>query len=139
MTIPDPMKAVRTAALADAEVIAQVGTRLFIPELPRTEAASMPRKCIVLSPSGGPGNDSVQPLGYTRFDARCYGASHVDAYAVYQAFREWAREQAQARAGGALIYHVTIESGPIYTREPDVDWPMVLGVYQVMASELAAA
>lgn len=138
MTIPDPMKAIRAAALADVEVAAQVGARVYVPELPRADAAAMPRKALVLSPSGGAGNTSPAPIGDTRFDAKCYGATHLEAAAVYYAFREFARELAQSRVGGALVYALSIETGPIQTREPEVDWPMVLGVFMVTASELAA-
>jgi hypothetical protein len=139
VTIPDPMKAIRAAALADADVAAQVAARVYVPELPRGDAGAMPRKCIVLTPSGGPGNGSTAPIGDTRFDAKCYGATALEAAQVYYAFREFARELAQTRAGGALIYAVSIETGPTHTREPEVDWPMVLGVFRVTASELVAA
>ncbi len=44
--------ALRVFLLADVGVNTLVGTRVFVVELPRSEAALMPRQCVVIRPSG---------------------------------------------------------------------------------------
>ena len=51
--ITDQVAAIIAILKADTDTATEVGTRVFGDELPRDEADSMPRKCIVIAPTGG--------------------------------------------------------------------------------------
>ena len=53
MAEADPIAAVRSILLADSGVTGQVSTRVYGDELPGSQNQQMPRKCVVLSYSGG--------------------------------------------------------------------------------------
>jgi hypothetical protein len=136
---PDPLIALRTLLIADAEVAALAGTRVYVPELPSNQAASMPRNAVVLSESGGPGYTGMARIGQTRIDVRAYGADFVEAWRVHASVHEVLKQLTRSLVGEAVIYTVTVQGGPLRLREAEVDWPLILRSYQVTAAELAAA
>jgi len=142
MPIPDPLVAVRSYLVANAGVSALAGTRVFVAELPSAEADSMPRGAVVLSAAGGaqsgPGARSHVEAGTTRIDVRCYGSSHVEASALHYAVLTALKAIGRTFVDGTLLHSCVVEGGPFSLREPDVDWPLVLSTYSLLAAEVAA-
>lgn len=114
--------------------------RVFGLELPKSEAANMPRNAVVLSLSGGIGpfgaRDDLQ-LAYTRIDGFCYGTTGLNALLVQAALHDAMKAISNTVAGTALLRSATIESGPRYFRDQDTDWPVMIETYLLMVSECA--
>lgn len=140
MAMPDPLVAVITLMKADAGIIAQVGTRVFGEELPRSEVPNMPRKAVSLHSNGGRyGNDDLKVSPY-RINTHCYGATVYESkqvdLAVYEFFKNLKR-RGIAAGGGILLANA--ETGPFTLRDPDTTWPYVLTTYRCLVTETTNA
>jgi len=118
-----------------------VGARVFGVELPEAEAASMPRPCVVLKPSGG---DSFAGRGThrhetQRLDAFSYGETIFEAYKVSVAVYDALALLTRNRTGSTLIHWVNPAGGWTSNRDPDADWPMVFQSFQAFFALEAAA
>ncbi len=137
----DIISALRLVLLADETLNALVGARVFGVELPPAEAASMPRQCVVLKPSGGP---AFQPgsyieHAYQRIDAFSYGETPFEADAVRDAVHTALRQLRRGVTGGTLIHWVQSAGGWASQRDADADWPMAFQSFQAFfALETAA-
>ena len=145
MPIPDPLAAVVSYLLADAEVQVQVGLNVFGSEIPPLTdlTFTMPGKCMVIAYAGGtaigPGARSKVPLGLYRMDVKAYGATPFEASAVYLAAMDRLVRtlERSVERGNTLIHNAVVAGGPIGLRDGDLDWPMVSSTYEIMISEVA--
>ncbi len=133
--------ALRTFLLADAGVAALVGTRVFVTELPPAEAASMPRQCIVINPSGGP---TFQPgsyidHAYQTLDVFSYGETPFEADEVRDAVTDALRLLRRDLTGTTLIHWVQPAGGWASNRDTEVDWPYEFQSFQAFYALDAAA
>ena len=133
-----------TAALvtflkADAGVLALVGTRVFGVELPGAEASEMPRKTVVLSPSGGVSlaAGSYIPHDTQRVDAFSYGETLIEADKVRRAVFDAFRVRRRGVTGNTLIHW--IESAGGWVSQRDLKWPRALQSFQIYHALAAAA
>ncbi|MEK7765273.1 MAG: DUF3168 domain-containing protein [bacterium] len=135
--IADAMGALVALLKADAGLALLVAERVYAGELPRGEVDRMPRKAIVLQPSGGlgPGADYLD-VGPQRFDLFAYGETPFEADRVRrQAYEVLKRMRRQARAN-TLLYHVTPAGGLLSLRDPDTDWPVAFQSFSVLYAEV---
>jgi hypothetical protein len=133
--------ALRLFLLDDAGVAALVEDRVFVIELPASQAASMPRKCIVIRPSGGA---SFQPGGYTdhawqTLDLFSYGETPFEADLVRDAVNDAFRAMRRNKTATTLIHWVSPAGGWASNRDPDADWPMGFQSFQAFYALDAAA
>lgn len=149
----DDLAALVAYLRTDAQIIALCGTRVFADELPSEEAALMPRAAIVVNDAGlGSGggalgmlNASNIPVNQTTKDLRCYGATFEEARKVWGVAAGALKELGQV--GGrrvitladpgstrVMLYSAT-PGAPATTREPEVDWPLTFGTFNLMAAE----
>ena len=133
--------ALRVFLLADAGVSALVGARVFAVELPKAEAALMPRQCIVIKPSGGPSFEpgSYIPHEYQTLDVFSYGETPFEADGVRDAVNNSFRLLRRGRTGETLIHWVQPAGGWASNRDPDADWPYGFQSYQAFYALDAAA
>ncbi len=140
---PDAVAALVAYLRADAEVAGLVMGRVCGAELPPQEAAQMPRKAVVVAASGGssigPGARSYLPVGLMQVDVRCYGETQYEAMRVFRAVHGALKRLGRRPQGEALLHAAYEGAGPLQTREPDVGWPMVLAVWQLLVAEMAIA
>lgn len=138
--MPDPVKALMLLLLADADVAALVGSRVFGGELPEAEAVSMPRSCLVVREAGG-GLLGTGWQQYTdvRFDVFAYGATPRDASILWRAVHRRMKTFARARYGSTLLHWAKPDAGPLPLRDPDTEAPYVFTSWQVLLAEVAAA
>lgn len=129
----DPVAALCAALKADGAVALQVVDRVFGGELPMGEAASMPRKALVLKPSGGPSltNGSNAPHDTQRIDVFAYGATPAEAAALMGDVSLCLLWIQRAVWADTLIHWVNSAGGFMSGREPDTDWPRVFKSFQV--------
>ena len=142
MAIPNPIVALVTFFKADSALSALVGTRVFGAELPNTETESMPRAVVVISPAGsppGPGANSNLSFMSLRLDMKCYGTTPLTAWSVYLAVRDALKGLEGSVKDTVLLYDASIEGGPIQLRDADLEWPLVLGTFNLRVSETAVA
>ncbi len=136
--VADHLTALATILKADATLAALVGIRVFGGDLPREEAPSMARKCLVVKSAGNPGGlgsaDDVRVVEI-RYDVISYGETPWEAdrvrRAAYTVFKELAR-----KTQSSIVFHRALHSGgPIQARDQDTDWPFVLDSWDVLAAE----
>lgn len=137
MTVPNVVGALVAALLTDADVLALSGGRVFGGELPETEAASMPRAAVVLTPSGGLPSYGVDYLGRTRLDVRCYGGTQREGFLLDQAVHAYLKHNLRKSSVNTLVHAVSPESGPFLLRDADAKWPLTFRTYIVLAAEVA--
>lgn len=138
--VADPIKGLTTFLKADATIAALVAARVFGEELPKSETASMPRKCIVVEPSG-PGSlgGGYQEYGDLRVDLRCYGETPYEARRLQRAAYGALKALRRKVHSGVLLHWAIRSGGPIGLRDPDTDWPFVFESYQVLVAEVEVA
>ncbi len=137
--IADINAAVIVILKADADVITEVGPRVFGDELPRNETDDMPRKAIVVAAGGGTSPSyasATVPIEAKRIDVFCYGETLFEAEsvrrAVFGAFRAIISRTVSANV---LINSIRPAGGAIAGRDPDGDWPIKWNSWQVEAAE----
>lgn len=145
----DELAAVRLYLLSIPEVTALVGTRVFADELPGSLADEMPLAAIVINDAGlGSGggalnmsNNSYMPVTNSTKDLRCYGQTFAQARRVWGvaagALKDLGlhgREEIDVDGVGVLLYSAT-PAAPATMREPQVDWPLTFGTFNLLAAE----
>lgn len=140
--------------LESPAVSMQVDTRVYGAELPEFEAQLMPRKTVVVTPSGGallgPGARSYARWVTNRLDIFSYGKDPLEAIEVYDAVYDVltqltqggplsdfdgrlppARPQPRIPPPTTVVKGAVVTGGPISARDGDTDWPYCLGIYEV--------
>jgi hypothetical protein len=139
------MGALRTLALADADISALVDTRIYVNRIPEAIIEDddtdtfHPPKMLVIRQQGGFGKRDILGVDHETITALCYGETDYEAervrLAVFQRFTTLSRETHD----GVLIHHVNKTSGPIPLLEPEIVWPAVAQSFSVYADTLEVA
>ncbi len=134
----DVIAALRAVLLADTDLAAVVGGRVFGKELPRAEADNQARAAVVLQTSGGP-NLLGGYVDHTsqRVDARCYGSTPIEADQVeglvFDAFKQLRRTVQD----NVLIHWIEDAGGFTSGRDANADWPLSVRSWQVLFATTA--
>lgn len=133
---------------SDSTVNALVSGRIWGDEMPSSEAVSMPRKCVIINTvgQGGYGRESRSEIAIDRRmkDVRCYGETPYEAErlwnAVNLALKRLRRHLVTPPSGlgQVLLYSAVKVAGPTSRREPDSEWPIAFGTYNVMVADAVA-
>ncbi len=136
----DIVAALVTVLKADGGVSALVGARVFGLELPGAEAANMPRKAVVLAPSGGASlaAGSYSEHDTQRIDAFAYGETLFEAHRVRTAVSDAFRALRRGKTGTTLIHWVEPAGGWASQRESKLEWPRAFQSFQVLYALEAA-
>ena len=162
MSMPDAYAAIRRILLDETSVTALLlpqtplpalaAAPIFALEYPR-KTAQQPHdyaallsqrsiKLLLVSPSGRApsGGDTSRALWHRpRFDLLSYGQTYGEAMKVHLAAEAYLKELSRVRAdlstGTALVHDVVVEGGPISFVDPDVDCPVVVGIYAASFAE----
>ena len=141
MAIPNPIAAAVAFLKADGEVTTQVAAKVFGAELPPDETPNMPQKCIVIAGAGGPGGgqtgNSRMQLNTIRIDVKGYGTTPTTAWDVYHAAYDALKQLVRTKQGTALLYDAVVAGGPLQLRDNDLEWPMVMGSFNLTVAEVA--
>lgn len=132
----DVIGAIVALLAADAGVAALVENRVFGGELPDDETQHMPRRALVVQPSGGVAltAGSYAEVSSPRIDITAYGATHLEADQLRGAAEIVlirVRRQVSARV---LIHWVESAGGPFGARDPNFAWPQATQPFQVFHS-----
>lgn len=99
-------------------------------------------KLLQIAPSGRvpSGGDSSRALwSRPRFDLLSYAPTYSQAMQVLLTAEKYLKALSRVRAaltgGTALVHDVTVEGGPINFVDPDVDCPVVVGIYAASFAE----
>jgi hypothetical protein len=137
--IVDPIAAVSSVLLADADVAALAGVRVYGGAVPDTAKTAMPQACVVVKPAGGAGaGEGYMQWGRSRVDTYCYGASLHEAWNVYLAVYGALKQLQRQVADGVLLHSAAVLSKGALGVDPETQWPVTLASFSVTASEVAA-
>lgn len=118
-----------------ATLQALVNGRAFAPELPYGEGENLPGGCIEFQYSGGAsigqGARSRGRRTTVRVDVKCYGSTLWEAERVHWAVYDVLTLLERTVVADTIIEDAVASGGPIPQRDPDTDWPYVLGVYDI--------
>ncbi len=133
--------ALRLFLLADTAINTMLGDRVFAIDLPKSEAAFMPRQCVVIKPSGGA---SFQPGSYIdhefqTVDVFSYGETPFEAEAVRNAVNDAFRLMRRNTTEQTLIHWVQPAGGWASNRDSDADWAYGFQSFQAFYALDAAA
>ena len=129
MSTFDAIASVRAFLLANVDVAAITGGRIFGAELPPAEAAEMPRKSIVLSYAGARLPRHVASAAY-RIDVKAYGETFAETDAVRRAAGGALLRLQRVSAAGHIESAVHI-GGPVQFRDPETNWPRMVETFEV--------
>jgi hypothetical protein len=129
---PNPIKALATYLLADADIYALTEDRVFAAAIPDTETANMPQYAVLLQPAGGMGSVRFSKQYQIRVDVRCYGSDADQAFDLQQTCFDILKDlNRYTDPTGCLIYTCDRISGPNQSRDPATHWPCNFGTYLV--------
>lgn len=133
MAAIDPIEDFIDFLLTRTAITGVVGTKIYGPPgLDRTQAETMPYKCLLVLDSGGFGQALDRPEGRQVVQCRCYGATAVEAKAVYLGLLAAVYRQFKYIApSGYLLLRMDVEAAPTFAVEPEVGWPMYLANVEV--------
>lgn len=141
--IVDGLKAIVDILKADTDIVALVGTRVFGVELPQAEAASMPRKAIVVQPSGGGvfsvGSRDLIEHSDMRVDIFCYGETVFEAEKVRREVYDTLKTLGRTIINTVLVHWINPAGGLLSLRDPDTQWPVQFQSWQMFYSERAVS
>lgn len=133
MSAADPVAGVVAYLKADAGMAALLGTRVFGGELPADEAQFMPRKALVVKPSGGisltAGSHAEHDTG--RFDLFGFGETPHEAARVADAGALAMKRLRRSVWAGTLLHWAQSAGGASSGREPGTEWPRSFRSYQL--------
>lgn len=132
----DPIAAMIELLAADPDVAELAGARVFGAELPPGETEHMPRRAIVLRPSGGTSltGGSYAEHDTQRMDLFAFGATLREAEQLRAAAALALRRTRRSVWAGVLIHWVRSAGGYSAGRDPDAGWPRVFQSFQVFHS-----
>jgi hypothetical protein len=139
MAQPDPLNAVYALLRADTALTNRVAGRVFNKEMSASENAAMPRACVVISPSGGPGEGGYEQYGRIRIDGWCYGVTLNEAWLVYLDAKAAMKRIDRDVWATVLVHWAKLTAGGTLARDPVNQWPTTLASWSVLVSEIAAA
>lgn len=125
-----------------------VVTAMLYSELSATiqvHAAELPAgwtlaKTALIQPDGGLASVNVPELT-ERFTIHSYGSTPALArsvsMAVFDALHRWQGQQVTVGAAVVFVPFIRRDSGPIWNREPETEWPRFSDVYTVVCAEWA--
>lgn len=135
--------ALRAYLTAQSQLNTMVGGRIYGHEIPDFESKDMPRKVILINSVGrGNQNTGYLPLDNTLKDIRCYAESPYESARLYDLvkviMREMTRTEVLPAAGLApvVLYNAFVVAGGFTNREPDTNWPVTFGTFNVLVSEV---
>lgn len=136
--VPDPLKALREWLLADVDIAAAVGTRVYLLELPKEETVNMEQGVIVLKESSGPmPRVGCARLGSPPIEVWCYGISYGAARTLAMGVYQKLKFLSRVTAANTLIHSVVPFGGRVSMRDPDTKWPFTMQSFQLTAAETA--
>lgn len=120
----------------EPDIVAMTGTRIYGNEMPNAEATAMPRGLIVVNAAGTArmARDRLN-LGHKIFDVRCYGATMYLSSMLFLLVARRLKLLERVLVNGVLLYDATQITGRFTSREPDTDWPVSFGSFEVTLSE----
>ncbi len=136
----DIVGAVVTFLKADAGVAALVATRVFGLELPAAEAASMPRKGVVVASSGGSSFAAGSFIDHDtqRLDLFSFGETLFEAGRVRSAVSDALRGLRRGKIGTTLVHWIEPAGGWASQRATKLEWPRAFQSFQALYALEAA-
>lgn len=114
------------------------GGRIFGTELPKAEAAQMPRQAVVVRRAGGPEDVSFQQIITDRLDFICFGGTVTDAERLSVDVHRRLKFFNGGTFAGRKVHNFTRSSGRAFFRDPDTDWPVSVETWLIRVADLAS-
>lgn len=103
----------------------------------------MPRKAIVVQPSGGGvfevGSTDYVPHSDQRIDVFCYGETPYEAQKVRREVFDVLKNVRRQVINGVLVHWFQRSGGVLALRDPDTDWPVAFESWQMFFAERLVA
>lgn len=124
------------ASAAVASLLVDAGLadgRVWRPSMPQSEAATMPRRQIVVRRTGGGAlTQAFMPSGDQRLDVRCYGSDAADAIDLERQVTSLMHYLRDVDTPYGRIMWCRLSGGASDQVEPQTSWPFTMTSWQVM-------
>lgn len=136
----DPLEAALAYVRADADLHLVVAGQIAA-QHQFGDGWAIPSQALTLRLDGGPAPDLYTERHLVRLEARCWGGSQFQAGQVYRELvritRATQRARAETGSGAALLYWLTLASGPSLLHDPDTGLNLVLVFLDTAVAEEA--
>lgn len=134
----DVVGALRTFLKADAGVSA-ITSNVYGGSLPRSVDSAQPEASVVLRRAGGGAIGRVNQFGDKRIDVDCYGANEKEASDLFDAVYAALKGMGTQVVDQVLIHWAACVVDGTSGHDPQTTWPVCIGTFQVLVSEIAAS
>lgn len=135
----DVLPALRAILLADADVAALVGTRIYGERVNEADIGQGPntQQAIELSlePSGVGRRFNNLALQQVGVELRCYGPTPYEAREVWRHAHQCLKRAIRSTMDDVIIHSINPDMGPVSIIDPDTEWPVVWELWSVIAAE----
>jgi hypothetical protein len=136
----DPVATVVTWMLANAQIIAQVGTFVWGEDVPGEWAETMPFKSIRVVMQNAPQERSVPTVSYM-LQVNCFGATIIEAWEVARVVHDQMKRRGNETpilvgTKNVYWYYGECQNPGQYVMEPATNWPRVMSAWQTIFYEL---
>jgi len=120
----------------NTDIVTDTAGRIYGNEMPNEQAAFMPRGLIVINSAGTARmtRDRLN-LGHKIFDVRCYHSSMYLSSMLFLSVAKHLKNLQRQLINGVLLYDASQITGRFTAREPDTEWPVSYGSFEVTISE----
>jgi hypothetical protein len=134
----DVVGALRAFLLADAGVSA-ITTNVYAGSLPRSvsEGTEAPT-AVILRRAGGGSLGQTNRFGDKRIDVDCYGVNEKAASDLFDAVYAALKGMGTTVVNQVLLHWAICVADGTSGHDPQTTWPVCVGTFQVLASEVAA-
>jgi len=134
----DVIGALRSFVLADPGVSA-LTTNVYAGSLPRSvQEGSSPPTAVILRRAGGGSLGQTNNFGDKRVDVDCYGANEKAASDLFDAVYAALKGMGTTVENQVLLHWAICVADGTSGHDPQTTWPVCIGTFQVLASEMAA-
>lgn len=133
--------AIRTYLSLNSDLSTLVDGRIFGVELPEGQAEGNPRKAVIINDGGnGIQDESYRSIAWTLKDVRCYGETVYESVRVYNAVKQILKQLTRTLVEPEdcepmFLYSAVPVTGRFTSREPDTNWPVSFGTFNIMIGE----
>ena len=135
--LASPILATIAALQQSLVVTAAMGgtSRVHGVDIPKGRVASMPERCCVVAPAGGPGRSDTLPIGTYRVDVRCYGRNRLEAHTLALSVIHVLKRVKYGSISGHLVHWFNPSGGPVHYLEPPADWPVEVASFLMQLAD----
>jgi hypothetical protein len=133
----DPLGALRSILLADADVAAASGGHVYCIEIRRRRRQGDAARRSAAEACRRSRARGYQQFGKQRVTVACYGETGDESWTLWLTVKPVLQQLARVTSEHALIHSATMEADGAFGIDPTTQWPTTFSSWLVLASDIA--